>query len=332
MGPARPRVRVKVFCLQKSDFAFFPEQGRLQKRLSIRHRHALGPNQKNLTCPGALCSRQRSYQQTDSANLLREPGFGAVSNHRGLWNYDNDLHGSAPSSNKIWLPVLPSFETCDLQTSHASPTKAHETSRARRVRASVRPNAGDSPDAAKADIAPPSSAPRRAGTNPVIIFTPRVSPSMARTVNRWRGSRSDHKTTATSETSSNWHARSSQNICPTSSGFCARTSRMADSIFAPWLSQEGERIPSAPAMLDRTALRLAMNTMINAKTAQNASVEAAPRAFIRLTDTQPAMPTRAVVNQYTPLSRKVAVAVAATGVRRRLIFMGSETTGPNTVR
>src|SRR6266536_6446492 len=297
MYPARLRVRVKVFCLQKSDVAFFREERRLQKRLSICDRHGLRPNQKNLIRPGALCGRQRPYQQTDSANLLREPGFGAVSDHRGFWNYDNDLHGSAPFSNRVWLPVLPSFEPCDLQTSHASPTKAHETSRARRVRASVRPNAGDSPDAAKADIAPPSSAPRRAGTNPVIIFTPRVSPSMARTVNRWRGSRSDHNATATTETSSNWHARSSQNIWPTSSGFCARTSRMADSICAPCLSQEGERVPSAPAMLDRTALRLAMNTMISAKTAQNAIVKAALCAFIRLMDTQPAMPTSAVVNQ-----------------------------------
>src|SRR5882724_6592222 len=219
-----------------------------------------------------------------------------------------------------------------LQTSHTNPTKAQERSRARRVSASDSPSAGVRPDAANADIAPPSSAPRRAGTNPAIILTPRVRPSIASTVIKWRGSRKDQRTTATSETSSSWQTRSSQNNRPTSSGFCARTSRMADSIFAPLLSHDGERFPSTPVKLARSGLPRAIKTIIKAKTAERTKTEAAPCDFTKPMDRQPAIQMIPDVNQYTPLSRKVAVAVASTGVRSRLIFMGSERTGPNTVR
>src|SRR5262245_52104747 len=125
---------------------------------------------------------------------------------------------------------------------------------------------------------------------------------------------------------------SNQNIRPTSFGLVARNSRMADSIFAPLFSQDGERSPNALVMLDKTALRRRMNTIAKAKTAEKIRAESLPCAFTRLIDMQPAIPTRPVVNQYTPLSRKVAVAVGSTGVRRRLIFIGSERTGPNTVR
>src|SRR5215469_16932269 len=44
------------------------------------------------------------------------------------------------------------------------------------------------------------------------------------------------------------------------------------------------------------------------------------------------MTTRAEVNQYTPVSRKVAAMVGSLDVPRSLIFIGSEITGPRTVR
>src|SRR5215469_18854233 len=46
----------------------------------------------------------------------------------------------------------------------------------------------------------------------------------------------------------------------------------------------------------------------------------------------PEMATRAEVNQYTPVSRKVAAMVGSLEVPRSLIFIGSEITGPRTVR
>src|ERR1700740_530964 len=48
--------------------------------------------------------------------------------------------------------------------------------------------------------------------------------------------------------------------------------------------------------------------------------------------TIPKIKTNAEVNQYTPLSRNVAVAVPSVDVPRSLIFIGSEITGPRTVR
>src|SRR5882672_7595008 len=48
--------------------------------------------------------------------------------------------------------------------------------------------------------------------------------------------------------------------------------------------------------------------------------------------TIPRIESSAEVNQYTPLSRKVAVMVGSAGVPRSLIFIGSEITGPKTVR
>src|SRR5215469_8972115 len=46
----------------------------------------------------------------------------------------------------------------------------------------------------------------------------------------------------------------------------------------------------------------------------------------------PEMATRAEVNQYTPVSRKVAAMVGSLEVPRSLIFIGSDMTGPRTVR
>src|SRR5262249_34937799 len=224
------------------------------------------------------------------------------------------------------------FEARARNPSHVRPTRAQERSRARRVKASVRPSAGDKPDAAKADIAPPSSAPKPAGTNPVTIFRQRVRPSLASRLSKWKGSRRDDKTTTTSNTSNNWHATSIQNIRRTSCGFSARNFRIADSIFAALLNQDGERLPNALVTPTRTDSRLAINNMVRPNRPQNASVETVPCDFRRLMETHPAMPTIADVNQYTPLSRKVAVAVSSTGVRSSLIFIGSERTGPNTVR
>src|SRR5207253_3384376 len=48
--------------------------------------------------------------------------------------------------------------------------------------------------------------------------------------------------------------------------------------------------------------------------------------------TIPKIASSAEVNQYTPSSRKVAVIVGSVGVPRSLIFIGSEITGPRTVR
>src|SRR5215469_1382190 len=44
------------------------------------------------------------------------------------------------------------------------------------------------------------------------------------------------------------------------------------------------------------------------------------------------MRTKAEVNQYTPVSSKVAAMVGSLDVPRSLIFIGSEITGPRTVR
>src|SRR6516225_5591369 len=44
------------------------------------------------------------------------------------------------------------------------------------------------------------------------------------------------------------------------------------------------------------------------------------------------MTTRAEVNQYTPVSRRVSAMVGSLDVPRSLIFIGSEITGPRTVR
>src|SRR5262245_34113634 len=107
---------------------------------------------------------------------------------------------------------------------------------------------------------------------------------------------------------------------------------MADSMPAPLLSHAGERFPKALVRLSRIGFRLAMKTKPRTKTVKSAKEDAVLCDFTRLMDTHPAMPTRADVNQYTPLSKKVAVAVASIGARSRLIFMGSERTGPNTVR
>src|ERR1700754_4840195 len=46
----------------------------------------------------------------------------------------------------------------------------------------------------------------------------------------------------------------------------------------------------------------------------------------------PEIETRADVNQYTPVSKQVAVIVDSLEVPRSLIFIGSDITGPRTVR
>src|SRR6516225_1994011 len=46
----------------------------------------------------------------------------------------------------------------------------------------------------------------------------------------------------------------------------------------------------------------------------------------------PDIATRREVNQYTPVSKRVAVTVGVAEVPRSLIFIGSERAGPNTVR
>src|SRR5262249_27532664 len=107
---------------------------------------------------------------------------------------------------------------------------------------------------------------------------------------------------------------------------------MAASILAPLLSHDGERLPKAAVTAARTDPRLAIKSMKRTNRPQNARVEMVACDLRRLMETHPAMPTIADVNQYTPLSRKVAVAVFSTGVPNSLIFIGSDRTGPNIVR
>lgn len=104
--------------------------------------------------------------------------------------------------DRLQLPVSArSFNLREFQASQTMPISAQSRSRLRRVNASARPSNGESPVNAKAEIAPPSSEPRRAGIQPLIIFNARVTPSMARTAPKWTGRRSDSKTTTTSAAS-----------------------------------------------------------------------------------------------------------------------------------
>src|SRR5439155_27377679 len=129
---------------------------------------------------------QSSQEQTNAADGPHEH-FRirvAVRYSCELWNQYNELHKAnsfPPDSSVRSIDLFCSLGRCDLQASQARPAAAHRRSRVRRVSASVRPKAGCSPIAMKADIAPPSSAPSRAGTHPVAILTARVKPSMAST-------------------------------------------------------------------------------------------------------------------------------------------------------
>ncbi len=92
------------------------------------------------------------------------------------------------------------------------PTAQASKSRMRRVSARASPEADDNPRAAKAPAVAPSSAPMRAGIQPVTIFMPRFAASSARIVPAWKGMPSIQKTAATSAARSTWQARSSHNM------------------------------------------------------------------------------------------------------------------------
>ena len=147
----------------------------------------------------------------------------------------------------------------------------------------------------------------RAGTNPVIILTPRVSPSMASTVIKWSGRRSDHKTTAHLRNQGNWQADGraktfGRRVLVSPPAVPGWRTRFA----APLLSPGRRAFAQRASTLAELDLRLAASTIARTKDAQRMRAQVPRCDFSRLIDTHPAMPARAEVNQYTPLSREMS--------------------------
>src|SRR5438309_6520176 len=131
----------------------------------------------------------------------------------------------------------------------------------------------------------------------------------------------------------NWHATSIQNMRDTTAGCWTRQSRSEPSIFSARLSHAGDLLKPC-ATLDRIGLRRVINSNANANIAKSAAAEVRypPCATSKAMLIQPAIPSSADVSQYTLLSRNVAVIVGATAVPRSWILIGSDNTGPSTVR
>src|SRR5215467_4277399 len=146
-------------------------------------------NQKSLAGTSPHRSQSSSDQKWNTPNRPHEHLRRLLLAHDAgeFWDGYDCLHQSASSARFVGMGRAMSSDGCarrELQASKTIPMKAHRRSRTRRVRANERPSIGENPMSANAEIAPPSSEPRRAGIHPLSIFSPRVTPSMTRIVKK----------------------------------------------------------------------------------------------------------------------------------------------------